>query len=83
MIPAARRLLLVSSALVLAACLRAPDEETPPKGDDAVAVVARSVEVRVVDEIAGDAEEVVAESSDEPADATIEDDPAPDATDGE
>ena len=46
-----------------------------PKGDDAVAVVARSVEVRVVDEIVGDAEEVVAESSDEPVDATIEERP--------
>ena len=54
-----------------------------PKGDDSVAVVARSVEVRVVDEIAEDGEDVVAESSDEALDATIESDPEPDATDGE
>ncbi len=54
-----------------------------PKGDDSVAVVARSVEVRVVDEIAEEGEDVVAESSDDAPDATIESDPAPDATDGE
>ena len=54
-----------------------------PKGDDSVAVVARSVEVRVVDEIAEEGEDVVAESSDDAPDATIESDPEPDATDGE
>ena len=55
-----------------------------PKGDDAVAVVARSVEVRVVDEIAEDAEDVVAESSDEALRMQqSKSDPAPDATDGE
>jgi DNA gyrase subunit A len=63
-----------------------------PKEADAVAVVARSIEVKVTEEMAegagageptpevrGDA----AESSDVPADATIEGDPVPDAPDGE
>jgi DNA gyrase subunit A len=54
-----------------------------PKEGDAVAVVTRSVEVRVAEEIAEEAAGSVAESSDAPVDATIEDDPVPEAPDGE